>query len=430
MLQFVRPGTLGRSVLSRRSPLWGALWIALSSAILGASGYAFLVLPKSYLSTSDYAALAAFYPLVAFVGPALFIPVEQETIRLVSRATALGHGTRNLLVQLGQLSAGMAAAAAILLVAAAPFMVTRIFNGHRGLLVALILSVLGYGGACLVRGSFAGTGRAPEYAAVVGVDGLARLVPCVALALAGVSALLPYALALGFGSVAALGVGLIWFRSGAHGHRVAWRELLVGTGWLVAAWGASFALANLAPVVVKALLPTEPEVTSVFAIAFVVARVPMFVLLSVQPILLPALSRAATTRNVSEMRRRVLQGLSVVGALGVGALVLTAPLTSWLIKTMFGSSGALPTGVLTLLALGTVFAMLTQVLQPALIAMAGHRLVAIAWIIGVVLFGACFALPTYPVATATVAQLVSSGATTVCMGIMLLRRLRGMAAPE
>jgi O-antigen/teichoic acid export membrane protein len=405
--------------------LSGTIWVAAGSAILGASGYAFLVLTKGSLSVTDYAALVAFYLLVALVGPALFIPIEQEATRLVSRAHALGQGTRDVLRQLGQTSAVMSVVATVLLIAAGPFLVNRIFNGHVGLLVALIASVVGYGGACLIRGAFAGERRLREYAVCVGVDGLTRLVPCVALAAAGVAALLPYGLALGLGSVAALAVGLVWFRPGAAGPRVPWRELLVGTGWLVAAWSASFALANVAPVVVKALLPMEPERTSVFTLAFVVARVPVFVLLSLQAILLPALSRAAATRDLPGLRRGIRQAMIVVGGLGAAALLTTAPLCLWLLGVMFpGHGDALTWWILTLLAVGTILAMVIQVLQPALLAVAGHRVVAAAWVAGVAVFAASFALPVDPVLAATIAQVVAGVATTAVMGVALARHLR------
>jgi O-antigen/teichoic acid export membrane protein len=303
-------------------------------------------------------------------------------------------------------------------------LVSRVFNGHVGLLVALIVSVAGYGGACLVRGVFAGQRRLRGYAVCVGVDGLTRLIPCLALVAAGVSAALPYGLALGLGSVAALAVGLWWFRPGTPGPVAAWRELLAAIGWLVAAWGASFALSNIAPVIVTALLPQNPERAGVFAFAFVVARVPVFVLLSLQAILLPALSRSAATRDLVGLRRGIRQAMIVVGVLGVGALVTTAPLCLWLIKAVFPHSGTLSVLTLTLLAVGTILAMVVQVLQPALIAVAGHRVVAAAWLSGVILFGACFALPINPVAAATLAQVVAGIATTAVMGVALLRHLR------
>lgn len=416
-----------RSMLGLAS-LSGTIWVAGGSALLGASGYAFLTLTARIVPAADYASLASLYLLVALVGPALFIPVEQETTRLVSRWQALGQGTRDLVRQLGQTSAAMAAVAVVALAVVGPLLVSRVFHGNVGLLVALIVSVLGYGGACLVRGAFAGQRRLRAYAVCVGIDGLVRLIPCLVLVAAGVSAALPYGLALGFGSVAALGVGLLWLRPGTPGPLAIRRELLTAIGWLVAAWGASFALSNIAPVIVTALMPADPERAGVFAFAFVVARVPVFVLLSLQAILLPALSRAAATRDLVGLRRGIRQALLVVGVLGVGALFTTAPLCLWLISAVFPHPTSLSVLTLTLLAVGTILAMVVQVFQPALIAVAGHRVVAAAWLVGVIGFGACFALPIDPVAAATLAQVLAGVATTAVMGVALLRHLRAATA--
>jgi O-antigen/teichoic acid export membrane protein len=412
-----------RTVLGLAS-MSGTIWVGGGSVLLGASGYAFLTLTARIVPKADYAALASLYLLVALVGPALFIPVEQETTRLVSRWHALGQGTGGVVGQLAKTSAAMAALAVVVLAAAGPLLVNRIFNGNAGLLVALIVSVAGYGGACLVRGAFAGQRQLRGYGVLVGVDGLVRLIPCLGLVAAGVAAALPYGLALGFGSVAALAVGLFWFRPGTPGPVVAWRELLSAIGWLVAAWGASFALANIAPVIVTALLPRDPARAGVFAFAFVVARVPVFVLLSLQAILLPALSRSAATRDLVGLRRGIRQAMIVVGTLGLVALFTTAPLCLWLISVVFQRAPAVSVLVLTLLAVGTILAMVIQVLQPALIAVAGHRVVAAAWLVGAVLFGACFALPVDPVAAATLAQVVAGAATTTVMAVALLRHLR------
>jgi O-antigen/teichoic acid export membrane protein len=409
--------------------LSGTMWVGLGSVLLGASGYAFLTLTARTVPPADYAALASLYLLVALAGPALFIPVEQETTRLVSRARALGLGTADVVRRLWLASAAMTAVAVLVLTALGPLLVGRVFNGSVVLLAALTLSVAGYGGACLVRGVFAGQNRLRGYAACVGVDGLMRLVPCVGLAVAGVSAAWPYGLALGLGSVAALGVGLAWFRPGGRGPTVAWRELLAAIGWLIAAWGMSFALANIAPVIVTALLPSDPAQAGVFAFVFVVARVPVFVLLSLQAILLPALSRSAATRDLPGLRRGVRLAMLAVGGLGVVSLVTTAPVCQWLVGILFEDQGAGGQGVasawtLTLLAMGTILAMVVQVLQPALIAVAGHRVVAVAWLAGAGCFAAAFALPVAPVAAATAAQVVSGVATVSVMALALVRHLR------
>jgi hypothetical protein len=97
----------------------------------------------------------------------------------------------------------------------------------------------------------------------------------------------------------------------------------------------------------------------------------------------------------------------------------------WLLGVMFpGSDAALSWWILTLLAVGTILAMVVQVLQPALLAVAGHRVVAAAWVAGVAVFAASFALPLDAIVAATLAQVVAGIATTAVMGVALARHLR------
>jgi O-antigen/teichoic acid export membrane protein len=210
---------------------------------------------------------------------------------------------------------------------------------------------------------------------------------------------------------------------------VPWGELLPAVGWLVTAWGASFALANIAPVIVKILLPDEDGRVGVFAFAFVVARVPVFVLLSLQAILLPALSRSAATRDLPGLRRGIRQAMIVVAGLGLLSLLTTAPLCLWLAGILFTqSAAAVSAWTLTILAVGTILAMMVQVLQPALIAVAGHRVVAAAWVAGAVSFGIAFLLPVDAVVEATIAQVVAGVVTVAVMAAALRRQLRAAAA--
>ena len=176
--------------LARRSD---ALWLAGAVALLGASGYVFLTTTASLVPAGDYAALASLYLLVAFVNPGLFLAVEQETTRLVSRWRTLGLGTRDLLVQIGQLTAAMLAGTAVLMLAAEPVLVGEVFNGHIALWLALVICVAAYAIGSVTRGIFAAQRRVRTYAAGLGVEGLVRLVPCLVLAAAGVTGVVPYA---------------------------------------------------------------------------------------------------------------------------------------------------------------------------------------------------------------------------------------------
>jgi O-antigen/teichoic acid export membrane protein len=437
--------------------------------LLGASGYAFLTLTARAVPAEGYAALASLYLLVALVGPGLFVPVEQETARLVSRAQALRRGARDQVRAAAQLAGAMAAVAILGLLALYPLLVGSVFHGDARLWLALVASVAGYAGACVLRGVFAGQRRLRPYAVCVGTDGLTRLLPCAFLAAAGVGAAWTYGLALGLGSVVGLLAVLPWFRPGASGPTVGWRQLIGATGWLVAAWGLSMVLANIAPVIVTAVNPDAPRLAGIFAFAFVLARVPVFVLVSLQAIILPALTRAAAAHDLDGLRDGVRRALRLVGVLGVGALILTVPLCRWLIGVVFAESassdgaanshiqvnphdparidslgidslgidslgidslgfysagGELPVFVLLLLAIGAVLAMLVQVLQPALIAVAGHRLVAAAWVVGTAVFGLTFSLPLPTVPAAAVAQAAAGATTAMIMGITLRRHLR------
>ena len=67
--------------------------------------------------------------------------------------------------------------------------------------------------------------------------------------------------------------------------------------------------------------------------------------------------------------------------------------------------------------------MVVQVLQPALIAVAGHRTVAAAWMLGTVAFAAAFALPVDPIAAATTAQILAGAVTLAVMAVALHRYL-------
>lgn len=411
-----RPSRLGR-------PPPGTLWVGAASVLLGASGYAFLTLTARRLEPSAYAALASLYLLVALIGPGLFLPIEAETTKLVSRAQALGVGTRDELRRLRTVCLVLAAAAVVALVAFYPVLVRRVFHGHAGLWFALTASVLGYAGASVWRGLFAGVRHYRGYGAAVGVDGLVRLVGCGLLAALGVATVVPYGFALGLGAVFSFLAVRPWARPGSPGPATPWRPLLRAVASLVAAWGLSLTLANLAPVVVTALLPNDPRRAGIFAFVFVVARVPVFVLLSLQAIILPTLSTAAARSDHGAMDRGIRGGVAFVAALGVFSVTLTPPVCEWLVGQLFRTGDGPTTGILTALAIGSILAMLIQVLQPALIAIDGHHMVAVAWLLGAIAFAACLAVPVDPVVRATAAQVAGGLVTAAVMLIGLRHRI-------
>ena len=415
----------GRLTVSQRTFLTGSLWVAGGTGLLGLSGYAFIALTPGRVSAPDYAALSSVYLLMSLIGPGLFMPVEQETTRLVSRARALGVGTAAVVRQIGAMSGAMLGIAVVVLAGLYPVLVDHVFHGRAGLWYALVASTAGYAGANMLRGVLAGRGHLRAYGCVVGIDGLVRLLPAVALAAAGVAAAAPYGLALGAGSVAALALAIPLTRpAGPPGPSEAWSRLVPATAWLVAAQTLALAVANLGPVAVNALLPGDPGRVGVFTFVFVLARLPLFLLYGVQPLLLPVLSRSSARNDRAGLRRDLRRALVLVAGLGAVALVLTAPVAGLIARSLFPGRPAISGTIITLLVVGTVLAMLVQVLQPALIAVANHRMVAGAWLAGTVVFVSAFFLPWDAVARATTAQIVAGAVTLATMAFALRGHLR------
>ena len=190
-------GSLRRRVAGI-APVGGGLFL------LGISAYVVLGTAGHALAPRDYAAVASLYLLVAITSPGVFTALEQEVNREVSSRCAAGLGTSAVARGGLLVGAGYAGVVAVVLLAAAPWLVPRVLGGHWSLLAAAIVAAVGAAAVYLLRGLFAGEQRFGWYAASLGLEGAARLVPCVVLALAGATDPLAYgwAFALGTGIAA------------------------------------------------------------------------------------------------------------------------------------------------------------------------------------------------------------------------------------
>ncbi len=470
-----RTGSLRRRV-ARVAPVGGGLFLLGISAyvVLGAAGHA--------LAPRDYAAVASLYLLVAITSPGVFTALEQEVNREVSSRRAAGLDTdavgRSGLI----VGAGYAGLVAVVLLAAAAWLVPRVLGGYGSLLVAAIVAAIGAAAVYLLRGLFAGERRFGWYAASLGLEGAARLVPCVVLALAGSTDPLAYgwafALGTGIAALACLPGRTSWHRRwsvpAAHGaatnqdsvatvHATAVpdpatdrapvpaatmpgvvtdgpartppplagapvqvRVMARATGLLVVASGLTYVVANTAPLVLTARLPAAPEVAASFVSLFVLARIPVFLFGPLQAFLLPTLTAGTERADLPHVRSRLQVALLAVAAVGVPGALLTAALGPWAARTFFGAPLDLPHTAAGLLGVGTVAMLAAQVLQPALVALRVHRMATAAWVVGVLAFGAVLVAPVDPATAAVTAQVV--GPTVVClvMGVAIAARLRRM----
>jgi hypothetical protein len=178
-------------------------------------------------------------------------------------------------------------AVVLALVLFAPLMVPSALGGHASFLVALVVGSVTSSLVYLARGLLGGERRFSGYAATLAGEGLARLLPCLTVALAGGADATAYALLFAIGSGLGAAAGLPWFRradrrrsteigNGTEPASIA-SPTVAGVVQAVAVLAGSTLLAqlvaNLAPVVVSARLTGDAATAAAFASAFVLVRV-------------------------------------------------------------------------------------------------------------------------------------------------------------
>jgi O-antigen/teichoic acid export membrane protein len=309
--------------------------------------------------------------------------------------------------------------------------VGKAFGGRWLLLVALVFGSATSAAVYLARGLLGGSRRFGGYAATLAVEGLARLVPCIAVALAGVQNAGLYALLFAAGSGVATLAGLPALRRSSHeaavenaGSAVSTATMARASAVLAGSTLLAQLVANLAPVVVSGRLAADTATAAAFASAFVLVRVPLFVFAPVQAMLLPTLTAAATRSDLAEVRRKLRLILAAVAVVGVLGALLSFVLGPWAARVFFGAKVTLPGVVLGVLGLGTFALMIAQVLQPALVAMGLHRAATVSWLAGSAVLTGLLFLPGDPLRAAMLAQLIGSVLVVAGMSTALSAAIR------
>jgi O-antigen/teichoic acid export membrane protein len=314
--------------------------------------------------------------------------VEQEVGRALAHRRALRQGGRPVVRRAAVLATGLVILISAAILVLSPFLADELFSGIWGLVVALLIAFVGYASAHFVRGLLSGTGRFGGYGTFMGTDGIVRVVATVALAIAGVSTVVPYGLLVGIPPIIAVIVALRVAHPAealADGPEASWRELTPNLGWLLLGSVTAAALVNAGPLTASLLaLPSEQALVSSFNAGVLIARVPLFLFQAVQAALLPKLARLAARGRVVEFRqgfRRLLVTVIGVGALGTLGAFLIGP---FLLERLFDSD--LSRRTLTMLAFAFALYMVALTLAQAIIALRGHAGVAIGWVVGMAAF--------------------------------------------
>lgn len=408
--------------------------------VTGLAGYGFVALSGHTLPARDAAAVAALYLLINLVGPGVFAALEQETNRSIGAELAAGGTVDAVRRRAALVGGGLLVVVLAVLGGLAPVLVPTTLGGNTGLFLALLLGTVTSGLVYLARGLLAGTSRFAGYAATLAGEGAARLLPCVLLALVGGADAVGYGLIFGAGSLFGVLAGWPWLRrldppgalpAGPGGPTATTTAemarkllLLVGSTTLLQLLG------NLAPIVVAGRLTTNAALAAAFTSAFVLARLPLTAFAPVQALMLPPLTAAAARGDLPAVRRLLLRIVAAAVAVGLLGTLAAGAIGPWAVRVLFGAKVDLGAAMLAALGASTMLLMLGLILQPGLVALGRHRIVAGSWALGaIVLVGLVF-LPGDPLRAAIIGQIIGSGLVVAGMVAGLFAALRDRPEPD
>ncbi|RII91144.1 hypothetical protein DZF95_10705 [Clavibacter michiganensis] len=187
-------------------------------------------------------------------------------------------------------------------------------------------------------------------------------------------------------------------------------------------------LLNAGPVVIAALDRTVGT-AGAFQATFSVARVPLFMLVPLQGLIVPPLVAYVRRGETAALIRRMSLLAAAIAGVGVVAGVVAALAGPWVITLVFGAGRSLPALDVGILVLG-VFAHVGLVIgTQALIATDRHRDSSLAWVIALAAAAAATALLQGPLGWST-AIAAGFGAGSLIGWITALLRLRAVGTRQ
>jgi O-antigen/teichoic acid export membrane protein len=406
----------------------GTLLVGAGLAVLGAGSYAQLAIAGHSLSTGGMAAMSVLWSLVFLAGLGLFLPLEQELIRLVAARTATGDGIRPVVLRAAVLAGAILAATLVPLAVATRPLADRLFGGDTAMAGALAAALLSLAVTSVSRGVLAGLGKFPAYGGQLGIDGGLRIALACALGLAGVRSPAEFGLTLAIAPLVSAACTLRPLLGQLRpGPAITWRAMCRGLGLLIATMLLAQLVVNVAVINVRLLSPGDPAVVGALLAAMVLARVPLFVFTSLQVSLLPGLATAMAGGDRARFRQLAARGCGIVTALGIGGGVPAVLLGPWLIRVLFAVRPELGHADFAWLAAGTLFYMLALVLGQSAMALSRHRDQLLAWLAGAAVLVAITLGPGAVTRRVEVAFAVSS--LTVAAALTLALFLRTSRPP-
>jgi O-antigen/teichoic acid export membrane protein len=358
----------------------GTIPVGIGLFIAGFTSYAFFKVGQLALGKEDFKPIVALWFTTFALVPGFFMPVEQELGRALAHRRALKQGGRPVVRRMLPLTVGLAAILIIGIAASSSWLTQDMFDGHWVVTLALVLSISFYAPMHLARGIASGSGRFVAYGTVMAVDGLVRITACVLLWQLGVTSVGAYALAVAVSPLVAASVVFVRGETKTDdGPPATYSEITPNLGWLLLGTIMAAALVNAGPLGVDFLAnASDAEKVTAFGNGVLLSRVPLFLFQAVQAALLPRLARLAAKGDLEEFRHGfslLLKVVTAVAVLGtVGSFVLGPPILTMVYE------GGLDRRTLTLLALASGLYMLALAVSQGVIALQGHKFVAVGWL--------------------------------------------------
>ena len=358
----------------------GTIPVGIGLFVAGFTSYAFFKVGQLALGKEDFKPIVALWFTTFALVPGFFMPVEQELGRALAHRRALGQGGRPVVSRMLPLTIGLATILIVGVAASSSWLTSDMFDGHWVVTLALVLSISFYAPMHLARGIASGSGRFVAYGTVMAVDGLVRITACVLLWQFGVTHVGAYALAVAVSPLVAAGVVFVRGETKTDdGPPATFSEITPNLGWLLLGTIMAAALVNAGPLGVDFLAnASDAEKVTAFGNGVLLSRVPLFLFQAVQAALLPRLARLAAKGDLEEFRHGfslLLKVVTAVAVLGtVGSFVLGPPILTMVYE------GGLDRRTLTLLALASGMYMLALAVSQGVIALQGHKFVAVGWL--------------------------------------------------
>ena len=367
----------------------GTLSIGIGLLVAGVTIYIFFKIGQQALGQEKFKPLVSLWFVMFAIAPGFFLPIEQELSRAVAHRRALNQGVGPVVKKVALLCVVTVVFLLALILLLSPMINDILFEGNVIITVSLAIAIVTYGALYFTKGLSSGLGKFSAYGFIVGADGAIRVLACTALLLLGVTQLSAYSLIIVItpiiGVMIVLLAGQLKTESGPP---ATWSEITENLVWLLGGSIFAAALVNAGPLTVDILGDSQDAIrVTQFGNAVLLTRVPLFLFQAVQAALLPRLTRLAARGDLVEFKigfRRLVVLVIGVGVFGTIGAFLFGP---FFLDLVYG--GGIDRRTLTLLALASAIYMMALAIAQAVIALRGHRLVALGWLLSFLSYVLC-----------------------------------------